>query len=249
MRGLVYRELYLGRRYYIYSFLIGIIISLFGIMVRLSMICGNLSLLPLNKFSEIDVNTYNVFTYIPYMVFCIALCFDGGVVFSDYAVNWNMFIYCTPVSEKKIVFSKMIVRITNLSLSFVIGVLNAIIVGHLSERSVDTSVMLNLSVILVVSVIASIIIMTLSIKYRTANGVMLRLMAVLAVVCVGVMFAFRNYLNNAAGELSEEEMSRMFIEKFEMVRNLSAPFLPAVAAVFMVVGFLLSVKLLKRREK
>ena len=106
MKGLLFREFYLGRKYYGLSLLIFFLVAALSILVRLSMLYGNLSLSSEESFLHIDDTAKNILTALPCIVIFITLCTDAGVVFSDFNSGWLRFCSTTPLSEKKIMEGK-----------------------------------------------------------------------------------------------------------------------------------------------
>ncbi|MBO5266614.1 MAG: hypothetical protein J6B08_04875, partial [Ruminiclostridium sp.] len=62
MKGLIFRELYLGRKNMLVVAAVSFVFGIIGILIRLSMNIGNLALLSEETLTELDLNTYMIFS-------------------------------------------------------------------------------------------------------------------------------------------------------------------------------------------
>ncbi len=101
MKGLLYKNYLVTRKFYLIALLFFCIMALFMILIRLSMICGNISHDP-ETVEELS-RTMWIFRYMPCSV--ILLSFSGyeGTVFTDLEAGWTKFSRTTSLSPYKIV--------------------------------------------------------------------------------------------------------------------------------------------------
>ena len=60
MKGLIYKDFYLGRKFFLFSFLFFFITALLFVLIRLSMICGNLAHGILTKDEMDNIKTFSL---------------------------------------------------------------------------------------------------------------------------------------------------------------------------------------------
>lgn len=106
MKGLIYKEMLLSRRNIGLSLIYSLLFSSVFILVRLSMICGNLAydeeaVLSLTK------NMY-LFRYFPCIVFMLGFANSGCNVYADISSGWLRFCKTTAIKENTIIISKML---------------------------------------------------------------------------------------------------------------------------------------------
>lgn len=253
MKGLLFREFYLARKYYILSFALFIIISLLGILVRLSIIFGNLSSISPDRFTELDSQTLPIFTYLPTVILIISACTDGGVTYSDYASKWATYIQSCPVKESKTVAVKFIFKIMTLLICTVFGTINAVIIHKIAGENFRVTTFLNLSVIVTLGIVFSSIIIPLSYKYKTKNAVTARLVGFFAIISVPVgIFTYKliDKYNNIASDVNESEniIGTIFMQRYEEILNHFSFLIPVIVASAIAVSFICSVNILRRRE-
>lgn len=255
MKHLLYKEFYLGRKYYITSLLLFLIVSLMGILIRISMKCGNLANLSAETFNSLDSATFTVFTYLPSVILFISSCTDGGVIFSDYNTKWAIFCYTAPISEKKTVGIKFIAKIIILTAALILGVTNAIIIGMVADKPIDGNVILNILVLFSVTVIFSSVIIVCSMKLKSKNAVGIFIFLIISVISIPIIIKGFNYLDEiytAYGGLDETAQNELIMQlvtgKYTEIRNILAPLLPVIIVVFPTIAFICSIKIMKRRE-
>ncbi len=101
MGKLIYRELYLTRKILHHQLLSLAIIFILEVLVRLSMISGNLSHMNDGDLQAIDEVTHYLFTYLIPLVFFLVID-SGSVIVSDAKSKW--------------VYSHIRLRLANISL-------------------------------------------------------------------------------------------------------------------------------------
>lgn len=121
MKGLIYKNLLLSRKYYIMAFIYCLMFALIAILVRISMICGNLS----HDEEVLDSLTRNMYIlqYTPCLPFLFAFSADGGAIFSDFNCHWIRFCFTTPINEKKITVTKMISTSASVTFAYIISLI------------------------------------------------------------------------------------------------------------------------------
>ena len=122
MKGLIYREFYLSRKTMVYMLLAYIIFVLMITMIIISTYAGNLA----KSNDSADTRNYLLSQmYIYAGLIAMAGCTYGhnDLIEKDYKSRWQLYSYTLPVPEKKIILSKLTVRITLLLSGFVLAII------------------------------------------------------------------------------------------------------------------------------
>ena len=103
MKGLIYKNYLITRKYYFMAFVFFFITALFMILIRLSMICGNISHDP----EAVDdlTRTMWVFRYMPCAVVILGFAGYSEAFFADLNSGWARFSRTTSLSTHQIVGS------------------------------------------------------------------------------------------------------------------------------------------------
>lgn len=259
LKGLVFRELYLGRKSYLLLSAIWLFMIVIGIMIQLSILYGNLSKQLAEELAETVPIMLAIFTYIPAALIMFAASLNLEVIFSDYFVKWNVFSVTTPVGERKYVGVKYLIKISMLIVAFGLSVLNAAVLSSLAGKTLDgRTVTIMLWMMLVISIVG-VVQGQLAYKYRDKSKTekmtilyFIILYAFFMSIFLISFFAFKNanpgidgdmYLDAFAGQLEAD--FRCLIGGFFA----AAPFLPIAVITVLAIGYCLDVKAMKRRDK
>ena len=245
MKGLLFREFYLGRKYYLLSSLMFLLVMTLSLMMNLSLICGNLSRLSENSVFQIDENAFTIMKFLPCLVIFISFCTDGGVTFSDYNTNWLKYCSTTPMSHKKIVGVKFIAKLITLVIAFVLSLIYTAVLGGITSTSLSFSAIKNLIILFTLAVLFSSIFLTLSIIYKDKNAVAVRMVGIFAALYIPCMFYMVKLMNNAA---DDDIFQSTVIPGFDNLRRILLPLSPVIIILSAVVGYIISVRFMKRRE-
>lgn len=246
MKELIFRELYLTRKDRILNLVISLIFLLVGILVMLSMSFGNLSR-PTEQLTEENITgIYYICMYGVAFIIMLSSGYNNKLIFSDYAVKWVCFSRTTPIGERKYTGAALAVNIV----MSVIGLAGAIgyvsVLSAVSGRTVDSGMLLNLVNAWAVGVCLSELITVLSYYCRT-----LKMFSAFIAVALLVFYALWMILVAVIAGSPMEEAIFAFVknaaELYMNNRGILALFSPFVCAVFVLLGWLLSAEIVKRR--
>ena len=125
MKGLIYKNYLITRKYYFISLLFFFIIALFMILVRLSMICGNISHDP-EAVDELTRSMW-IFRYIPCTVIILAFTGTDGTTFTDLNTGWTKFSFTTSLSKYEIVGASFLSKGISAIIAHVISLIYLVI--------------------------------------------------------------------------------------------------------------------------
>lgn len=260
MGSLIYRELYIGRKFYITNILVVLLFILMCSLVRLSMLYGNLAHLDNETFELIDTITYYAFTYIvAYGAFSILD--DPGVILSDYRSNWRIFSYSLPVSPAKRVLVKYIIKLGAFCTAMLLSIINGCIIAAFAGRDFGTDQILNFFLLVNFWLIVDLLRAPMMLRARSEKGFQMSGMAGYFIVMAAIMFPVLGKVTMLMAEIAMEseqnELSdddAMFIMQQRMteflgdLHNRVLVWMPLLTVAIIAVGFIICVQILKRRE-
>lgn len=233
MKGLIYRELYLIRKTLILSLLAYFIFVAMMFLVCISTYAGNL------KGEEGVIEIFYPQAY--FYAACIALVGMGyghnDVIQKDYQSRWQLFSYTLPVSDRKIIASKFIVRGILLLAGLVLALLAEVIIAAAAKMPVSADHIKNIFIIGAVMTVGFSEI-PLMLRFKNQNkGAVVTLFALAPFMAAFVYFAwkFTKFCMSEAvrlyGEATDETMAKVFAPYFDKARTICF-----IAAPFFVVG-------------
>lgn len=260
MGGLIYRELYIGRKFYITNILVVLLFILMCSLVRLSMICGNLAHLDKEIFEFIDPITYYAFTYlVAYVAFSIMD--DPGVILSDYRSNWRIFAYSLPVTPVKRVLVKYIIKLGAFCIAMILSIINGYIIAAFTGRTFGTEQILNFFLLVNFWLIVDILRTPMMLRAKSEKGFQMSGTAGYFIVMAAIMFPLLGKVTMIVAEISiaaesndisdDDSMFMLQQRMGEFLSNLHNKVLvwmPLLTAAILIVGFIICVLVLKRRE-
>ncbi len=255
MKGLLFREFWLGRKYYSLSLIMFLLTAVISILVRLSMLYGNLAHVSEDTLFRIDRNASEIMTFLPCIVIFISFCVDGGVIFSDYSTSWFKYCSTTPLIEKKIIKIKFLSKGISMLTAFVLSLVYIAVICGVSGNAFTFDTFKSLIFLLTLGIAVSVLYLTLSVKFKDKNTVTIILFGIFTVLCIPVT-AYTVRLNTmnigTSASVTDDESSdyirEMAIQKLGEIRDIVFPMSPIIILAAVAVGYVLSVRFLKRRE-
>lgn len=261
IKSLIYRELYISRKFYTTNILVAILFIVMGILVRLSMLYGNLAHLEADVFEITDTITYYVLTYVvAYGAFSILD--DPGVILSDFRSNWRIFGYTLPIPPVKSVLAKYIIKLGAFCIAMLISIVNGALIGAFSGRGFGTDQIMNFFLLANFWLLVDVIRAPMMLNSKTEKGFQTSGMAGYFVIMAAIMLPIMRKMTtimaeiaiaSEAGELSEEQQvflpQQRLMEYFTELHDKFVVWMPLLTAVIIVLGFVICVQVLKRREK
>ncbi len=235
MKGLFFRELYLGRKSYISITAIAFIMMLMGILIRLSMRIGNLAKLDPEAFAETD----NVTSFLSVLtsVICFMLCFGSiDVAAIDFKSKWMPFQYSSPVKEEKLVLVKYLTLVFTAIAALIPSLINAAVIGELSDRPLSSETVSVIIVIMSAVLCFTTFGLTLTFLFRSFEKV---LVAFLVLFFAAFFLFVPTIVKFADSDTTIEEITRKAVDY--------APYAVLIAIAVLAAGYFICVKLLKRR--
>ncbi len=243
MKGLLYKEWCLQKRIISLFVLLAFIFSVMGVLVFLSMRCGNLRDWPSEDPESVTLFLV-IFIYVPYVLLLFASDVCCASVCSDYATGWMKLSYTLPTKAEIAVGSRYLFGCIILTASFVYGVVNGLVIYAMAGKSFGIDVIKNMLLILVIAVVVFAVYMSLSYVFKKSK----------TVSAFGVIFAVFMYFGFGAliiyGEKKYGDDAIKWIgDMFMRVSDVVSVVFPLIIAILLGLSFVVSVKFFQRREK
>lgn len=249
MRGLVYKEFYLGRKTYISFATITIMLALLGFLVALSTICGNIKGWAEANPEELK-NTIQILTYLPILVSVFSVVGVEHSICGDYEAGWMNYSYTLPVKAGLAVGARYVTGLIVLGYSMVFGIIYAPLLSLVSGINLPDSIFKNILMLLVIAIIFISFDVPMSYRLKTSRAVSTRfgIFFVVVYVMAFVVFAIKMDAGGAM-EQSEGQILKSIQNIFEGIRDVVVYGAVLIIPVALGLSFMVSEKLYVRREK
>ena len=235
LKGLIFREIYSNRKSYISASLLFFGISVFMILVQLSMKIGNLAMLP-DFVSEFK----NDFTLMMIFVPVIMAAYIGSAeqaTVRDCKKGWMRFQYTTPVSEFRFSLVRYLCIFTGTLIGYLLGLLHTAIICGMSGMAFDYTIFSGVTALVVFAVL-----------FNTVLGVLIQVFGsiekagiLMLGVCMSTALVFFKNVNPNESDAMAEKLAKL--------SETLLPFMPVIFIAVLALGCGLSTLVLKRREK
>ena len=238
MKGLLHKELYLGKKNYLIMLGIILVVSLLGFLVCLSIKCGNLKdLLVVESQRESNVEI------LVYLMVCIGMYFGTHImnsIYDDYSFGWQKFTYTLPTQAKKIVGAKYILLGAAFVFALIVATINWSIYAYLADVDMQLSILKNASVLMLIGAVIYSFLFALSFWYKNARAVSTRfiIVGVVAYIIICAYVFMTDALDNVY-KLAED---------YVKIRNAIFPFIPVLMIGIVLASYVISVKIYDRRD-
>ena len=245
MKSLLYKDLVISRKYYIMAFIYCMLIAVCMFLIRLSMSCGNLS-----HNEEILYSLKNnlwLLQYTPCVCLMISFAIDGGTIYSDVNSGWNRFCSTTSVGEERIVLSKMLSRFVSVTGAYIFSYIYLVIFSLVGGDYITLDIAAAITAIYAVSLILSFLnIMTVFTVKKKQSAQLIGVAAIGVVgTCLSGFLMIKMDTLKAADDI---DLFDFFRTEFEPLKPYLLPVSIAVLAAVVFISYIVSVKMLKRRE-
>ncbi len=245
MKGLLYKDLLLSRKYYIVVFLYCLLFALLAVLMRISMICGNLA----DNKEVVESLTRNMYIlrYTPGAAMLIAFINDGGTDYSDIRSGWLRFSRITALRPEKLVGAKLVFKASALTAALIFSLAYMIVFGLIGGDGITPGMLCNILSVYLLSMAVSFLV--------TAFAFIFRKKQISQMICVGTVGVAGLLLTVLMMVKLDKIDASQDIDLLDFLKGefsgIINYILPAAAALFVisaVLSYIASVKALKRRE-
>lgn len=252
MKGLLYRELYLSRKYYLTSLGVLLLFILLCSLVQLSMNVGNLAHVQDPDVLEmLDPLMYMISMYFIPLI-ALSMTIDTGVINADHKCRWNLFSRCLPVTALQHTSVKFLIKGMVFLAVMLLSVLNDAVFSYIAGKPYGMEEFLNLFLIADIFVLTDVISFPLVLRAKSQRGLILAKDAgFLVVYIIGMVLAslyMSDYIS-VAGQLGDDAVLDRMLEDLNALRKGIICFTPLIFIILEGINFGLSYLSIKRREK
>lgn len=255
MRGLIYKEFKLNRKFYSSFMGMAVIFALLGFLVVLSSICGNLK-----NFAADNKDLFEfIVSVLTYMPFAMAVFSVFGVVqsvFSDFKTNWIYYSYTLPTKPAVTIGARYAAGTITLALCSVGSIIYSYILAAVAETELSKTLVRNLVAITVIVFVVLAFCLPVAIGLKDIKKLCLVGMIAFIVLTVveGIDMIKMVDEKSKDGTLStytaeDEATGELMEQKIFAVRDILADYWFIIIPVVLIISLLISVKLYRRREK
>lgn len=242
IKGLLRKEWCLERKTVCLFLVLSLVYFVLGILVFLSMLCGNLQFIPREE-PEAVPQLAAVFCYVPFLLSLFAANACNHSVYSDYESHWMRYSYTLPAGAHEIIGAKYLMGGGIFLFNLLYGMLNAAVICMLSGEAFTPERFQNLLMLWALAIVVFAVFLPLAMRLQKARtvGAIGSVLFVFAYLGLGG-FVMRN------AESQGDDMLQILAQAFACVRTVGAWAALPAAGIAVAVSFLVSVKLYQRRE-
>lgn len=240
MKGLLYKELCLGKKNFLVFLILSLMFFVLGILVMFSMKIGNLKHLPIEDPSSVTL-LVTVFSYLPAILFMFSASTCQQSICGDYSSGWMRYSYTLPVNPYKYIGVRYVLAGVIMFLGLVYFLLSSGVMCVLAERKWKYAMFETFALILLVFITIFLISLPLALKVKK----MQTLTNIGVVTCVLMYFAF-GVVFFFMTEKYGDDINEIFLDMGKIIKEwmLKSFLLVPLAVVF---SYITSVKMYKRR--
>lgn len=243
MKGLIYKNYLVTRKYYFMAFVFFIITALFMILIRLSMICGNISHDP-EAVDELTRSMW-IFRYMPCAVIILGFAGYGETFFTDLNSGWTKFSRTTSLSTHKIVGSYFLSKGIVMTFAYIICLLYLVIFCLSFRDKISLNYIANATSLFFIGVIMQYFSLALSVFVQKRQTIQLIGISI-SLIFSGLLCA---YIYPKMKELENPDtvLLEWMAQQLEPIKVYILPVMLLLAVIYTVGGYFISVKGLERR--
>ena len=243
MKGLIYKNYLITRKYYFMAFAFFVITALFMILIRLSMICGNISH-DAEAVSDLTRSMW-IFRYMPCEVIILGFAGYGETFFTDLNAGWAKFSRTTSLSVHKIVGSYFISKGIVTVFAYIMCLLYLVIFCLSFGDKISWNYIANVTSLFCLGVIMQYYDLALSMfvkKRQTVQLISISIALIFSWLLCAYIYPRMKELENPDTVLLE-----WMAQQLEPIKIYILPVMLCLAVIYTVGGYFISVKGLERR--
>ena len=243
MKGLIYKNYLVTRKYYFMAFVFFVIMALFMILIRLSMICGNISH-DAEAVRDLTRSMW-IFRYMPCVVIILGFAGYGETFFTDLNAGWAKFSRTTSLSVHKIVGSYFISKGIVTVFAYIMCLLYLVTFCLSFGDKISWNYIANVTSFFCLGVIMQYYDLALSMfvkKRQTVQLISISIALIFSWLLCAYIYPRMKELENPDTVLLE-----WMAQQLEPIKIYILPVMLCLAVIYTVGGYFISVKGLERR--
>lgn len=258
LKGLVFKEIYLGRKKYLVMTAIWLMLAVLGILIRLSIMYGNMSGMSPEELADTEPVMYYIFSYLPAFILMYSTVGSTDDIYSDNSSGWTIFSITAPISEGRYIGIKYLVKTAMIILAFGLSLCNSAILCALNDKSFNKQAVTILFFIMLLVLAVTVISRYTAYKYNSKSKAeaiqLLYGVGAYLVVMGGAWLWYKSFKKThsylSQGEFSNKLRQTLFglYSDFKNVFFSSTQIVILLMLFTLIAGYSLEVRMLKRRK-
>lgn len=258
MKGLIFKELYLTRKYRMIGAGIYLVLILMAVLVKLSSLHGNIKLLQPSVVAQVLTVTYYIMVYGGAVVITVSGLTEQ--ICADEKTHFRRFSHTLPISEYEIVGSVFLLNLAGTVFSFAVSVVNMLIANAIFDMDLKG---MNVLYLLAISMVMTLfylgktcLVYHFRDEKKSKTVITVISTALYFGVCLGFMKLMDSYCESRGYSMGDDSIPDEIMDDFFHIKlkgildtitdNLWWG-IPTIAVGLMLLFYFLSVKSLKRR--
>ena len=192
MKGLMYKELFLSKKYRIITLSVYFIMLVMCILVKISSVCGNIANM---EGKNMLLNTIFIVMGLALPAVLCGTCFTSQIL-NDEKCRFRQYSHTLPLTEKQIVGSLYIFNLIMFGIYLLAGWLNYFLACAVFDRNVDLKYLLYIFIIGIMSFTAFCFNSSNSYRFRSAKICTAIIVSVCIIAYLGIGFGFICLMNH-----------------------------------------------------
>ena len=239
MKGLLYRDFYLGKKTYILHGMIALAMAIFGILVGVSSHCGNLVNYADNNPGSFEI-IIKIFMYLPIFMLVIAVQGISQNICSDYKAGWMIYEYNLPVKDVVKVGAHYTSGLIIVAAGMVTGALYMLLVSQISGVELVKGDFIKMLLIGFIGLVQIAFFIPVSLRVKTMKAVST---IAVVIICVIWMVAFVQL-----GIVEETELFVKVAKDIKLFKNIIKNYWMVIIPAMLATSFLCSIKVVKAKR-
>ena len=239
MKGLLYRNFYLGKKTYILHGMIALAMAIFGVLVGISSHYGNLVNYADNNPGSFE-NIIKILMYLPIFMLVIAVQGISQNICADYKEGWMIFEYNLPVKDSVKVGAHYIAGLIIVAVGMGWGTLYMLLVSQISGVELVKGDFVKMLLIGLIGLVQIAFFIPVSLRVKTQKAVT----TVLVIIICAVWFASFIQL----GIVDEAELTMKVTRDIKLFKKIITNYWMIIIPVMLTTSFLCSLKTMKAKR-
>lgn len=241
MKGLIYRDFYLGKKTFLLYTILALATGLFGVLMSLSSRCGNLISFAQNSPGEFGI-VMDTFTYVPVILIVVSVWGIGQCIFSDYKSGWMYYSYTLPAKKSTMVGAHYIVSILVILAGVVCGIIHTYIIRSVAGFDITKKNVMGIALVGIIGVIYSMCLIPLSLASKTEKRTQT------IIIIFGTVLYIVSMIQFSLLEVDDERVFKIIWADIKPVKDALIGYWWIILPLILSLSISISVRLLKKNK-
>lgn len=241
MKGLVYRDLYLGKKTFLVYTILSMATALFGVLMSISSRCGNLESFSKNSPSEFEL-VINIFTYIPVILVIASIWGVSQCIFLDYKSGWMYFSCTLPTKKITMVGAHYLVSYAVIMTGVLYGIVHTYIIRSAACLEITRKNIMGIALVGIIGTIYVVCQIPLSIAAKTEKRTQTIIIIFMVLIYIVSMIQFTQL------EVDDERIFKIIWADIKPVKDALIDYWWIIIPTTLLISISMSVGLIKKNR-